>query len=256
MELGIIIGFLGISGVFLWSIWFAGAPYSSFIDYPSLAQVFGGGICATIMAARVKDVSSVPKVLLKMLMPKAPDMVPAIKTIVQCAEIARRDGVLALENKVQEIKDPFILLGIQMAVDGSDSELIESVMRAEMDAMAKRHKVGKSVLELAGKYAPAMGMIGTLVGLVIMLGNMDDPAAIGPGMAVALLTTLYGALLSNCFALPIADKMGGYSRREWEVREVILQGILAIQKGDNPRIVEQKLATCLGKKDRERLKAA
>lgn len=256
MELGLILGFIFTCAIFLWSIWFAGAPYSAFIDYPSLAQVFGGGLGATIMALRIRDVVSVARVLLKILKPSPPDMVPAIKTIVQCAEIARRDGVLALENKVSEIKDPFILLGIQMAVDGSDSELIESVMRSEMEAMAKRHKVGKSTMETIGKYGPAMGMIGTLFGLVIMLGNMDDPAAIGPGMAVALLTTLYGALLSNCFALPIADKLGGYSRREWEVREIILQGILAIQKGDNPRVVEQKLATCLGKKDRERLKAA
>ena len=122
--------------------------------------------------------------------------------------------------------------------------------------MSSRHKTGKNLLETLGRYAPAFGMIGTLLGLIIMLGNMDDPAAIGPGMAVALLTTLYGALMSNVFALPFADKLAFYAKSEMEVREVIVQGILSIQNGDNPRVVEQKLTTYLAEAEREAIKAA
>ena len=147
-------------------------------------------------------------------------------------------------------------MGIQMAVDGSDGDLIETVMRTEMTAMAARHKTGKGLLETLGRYAPAMGMIGTLLGLIIMLGNMDDPAAIGPGMAVALLTTLYGAVMSNLYALPFADKLSFYSRQEMQIREVIVQGILSIQNGDNPRVVEQKLCTYLPASQRDSVKAA
>ncbi|NQV25484.1 MAG: MotA/TolQ/ExbB proton channel family protein, partial [Rhodopirellula sp.] len=179
-----------------------------------------------------------------------PQMAPAIKTLVECAEIARKEGVMALENKAADIEDPFILLGIQMAVDGSPAELIESIMRSEMMATAARHSAGKGLLETLGRYAPAFGMIGTLLGLIIMLGNMDDPAAIGPGMAVALLTTLYGALVSNVVALPFADKLMYYSKKEMQIREVVVQGILAIQNGDNPRVVDQKLSMFLSQKER------
>ena len=163
---------------------------------------------------------------------------------------------MALENKAADIEDPFILLGIQMAVDGSPPELIESIMRSEMLATAALHSAGKGLLETLGRYAPAFGMIGTLLGLIIMLGNMDDPAAIGPGMAVALLTTLYGALVSNVVALPFADKLIYYAKKEMQIREVIVQGILAIQNGDNPRVVDQKLSTFLSKKERTLKEAA
>ena len=257
MDKATVVGLLAAVVLIVGSILIApGSSLGAFIDYPSMATVVGGGIAATMIAFPLKTFLLTPKVTLKSVLPSPPSMAPAIKTIVECAEIARREGVLALESKVADIEDPFILMGIQMAVDGSDSELIESIMRAEMQAMATRHKTGKSLMETLGRYAPAFGMIGTLVGLVIMLGNMDDPAAIGPGMAVALLTTLYGALMSNVFALPFADKLGFYSKQEMEIREVIVQGILSIQNGDNPRVVEQKLSTFLSKADREAMQAA
>ncbi len=257
MDKATIAGFVGAVALIIGSIMIApGSSLGAFIDYPSLATVVGGGIAATLVAFPLGTFLLMPKVTLKGVMPNPPSMAPAIKTIVQCAEVARREGVLALESKVADIEDPFILMGIQMAVDGSDSELIENVMRTEMQAMASRHKTGKSLMETLGRYAPAFGMIGTLLGLVIMLGNMDDPAAIGPGMAVALLTTLYGALVSNVFALPFADKLSFYSRQEMQIREVIVQGILSIQNGDNPRIVEQKLATFLTKDERDSLQEA
>jgi chemotaxis protein MotA len=138
-----------------------------------------------------------------------------------------------------------------MAVDGTDAETIETIMRSEIDAVADRHKTGKSLLDTLGRYAPAFGMIGTLMGLIIMLGNMDNPDAIGPGMAVALITTLYGAIVSNLFCLPFADKLGFYAKREIEVREIVLMGILSIQEGDNPRLLEQKLNIFLPIADRD-----
>ena len=132
-----------------------------------------------------------------------------------------------------------------MAVDGTDPELIEQVMTAELDNLTERHGVGKGMLDAMGKYAPAFGMIGTLVGLVIMLQNMDDPSKIGPGMAVALLTTMYGAIVANAFAGPLADRLARRSAEEVLIKTIIIKGVMSIQSGDNPRIVEQKLKTFL-----------
>ncbi len=242
---------MGISLLLLSIMLAPGASLGAFIDYPSMAVVVGGAIAASCIAFPLKTLLQFPKVLKKIFKPDTPDAKPVIKQLVECAEIARRDGVLALESKTQEIEDPFLLLGIQMAVDGTDAELMEKILRSEMEAVAQRHKTGKSLMETLGRYAPAFGMIGTLIGLIIMLGNMDDPEAIGPGMAVALITTLYGAIVANLIFLPFADKLGFYSKRELEVREIILRGLLAIQEGDNPRVLEQKLKICLPKSERE-----
>jgi len=222
-----------------------GSKFSAFIDYPSAAVVVGGAIAASFIAFPLKTMLSMHKVIMKVFKPYKQELAPVITQLVEFSEIARRDGILALENKTEEIDDPFVLLGIQMAVDGTDAELIESILRSEIDAVAERHRSGKSLMDTVGRYAPAFGMIGTLMGLIIMLGNMDDPNAIGPGMAVALITTLYGAVVSNMVFLPFADKLAFYSKRELQIREVILRGILSIQDGDNPRILEQKLKTVL-----------
>lgn len=222
-----------------------GSSFASFVDYPSAAVVVGGAISATLICFPVGTFLLTPKVLKKIFFPKAQSLKPVIEQLVEFSEVARRDGILALESKTADIDDPFILLGIQMAVDGTDVELMENILRSEIDAVSQRHKTGKLLMDSMGRYAPAFGMIGTLMGLIIMLGNMDDPAAIGPGMAVALITTLYGAVVSNLFFLPFADKLAFYSKRELEIREVILRGILSIQEGDNPRVLEQKLQTML-----------
>jgi chemotaxis protein MotA len=165
--------------------------------------------------------------------------------MVKYAEVARRDGILALENVTADIDDPFIVSGIQMAVDGTDPDLIEAIMMNDLEAVEARHAEGKAVFDNIGKFAPAFGMIGTLIGLVIMLKNMNDPSKIGPGMAVALITTFYGALLANLVALPLAEKLGRRSREEVLLKMIVIKGVMAIQSGDNPRIVEQKLKTFL-----------
>jgi len=165
--------------------------------------------------------------------------------LVKYAEIARRDGILALENVTSKISDPFLISGIQMAVDGTDPDLIETIMSNDLEAVQSRHAEGKALFDNAGKYAPAFGMIGTLIGLVVMLRNMSDPSAIGPAMAVALITTFYGALVANVFALPMAEKLALRSREEILLKQIIIKGVMSIQSGDNPRIVEQKLRTFL-----------
>jgi chemotaxis protein MotA len=228
-----------------------GSTFGAFIDYPSAAVVIGGAIAAACIAFPLRPILTFPKVVRKVFLPKQQDLAPLISQLVEYSEVARRDGILALESKSEDIEDPFILLGIQMAVDGTDAETIETIMRSEIDAVADRHKTGKSLLDTLGRYAPAFGMIGTLMGLIIMLGNMDNPDAIGPGMAVALITTLYGAIVSNLFCLPFADKLGFYAKREIEVREIVLMGILSIQEGDNPRLLEQKLNIFLPIADRD-----
>jgi len=222
-----------------------GATLMAFVDYPSIGMVVGGALAACCIAFPLGTLLAAPKVMKKVFLPNPKELAPVIAQLVEFAEVARRDGILALENRTSEIEDPFILLGVQMAVDGTDRDLMEAVLRSEMEAIAARHKVGKSMMETYGRYAPAFGMIGTLVGLIIMLGNMKDPDAIGPGMAVALITTLYGAIASNMVFLPFADKLGFYSKREMEVREAIIRGILSIQEGDNPRVLQQKLETML-----------
>ena len=236
---------MGICLLLLAIVLAPGSSFGAFLDYPSMAVVVGGAISACCIAFPLRSLLLAPKVLKKLFLPGVQDMRPVIAQLVECAEIARRDGVLALESKTQDIQDPFLLFGIQMAVDGTDAELMEKILRSEMEAVAQRHKIGKSLMDTMGRYAPAFGMIGTLMGLIIMLGNMDNPEAIGPGMAVALITTLYGAVVSNLFFLPFADKLAFYSKREMEVREVILRGLLSIQEGDNPRVLEQKLSMCL-----------
>ena len=250
MDKATIIGLvLGAAMMFL-SIFLGGASIGSFIDYPSASVVLGGAFGACLTNFDMKTMFLYPKVMLKTIFPKVTEIKPIILQIVELSEVARKDGILALESKAADITDPFLLMGIQMAVDGTDSELIEVILKSEMEATAKRHKTGKGLLDSYARFAPAFGMIGTLLGLIIMLGNMDDPAAIGPGMAVALITTLYGAIVSNWLFLPMAEKLAFYSKKEFEVREIILRGILSIQAGDNPRVVEQKLMTCLPVKER------
>lgn len=245
MDQALLIGILGACGLIAGAIMLAGASFASFWDSPSVVMVLGGAVMATLTAFPMKVVLMVPKVMLKALFPKTPEAEPVINQLVQFAEIARKDGILALESRMSEVGDPFLKNGLQMAIDGTDAAVMEAVLRTEIESLAGRHKTGKGILDTLNKYAPAWGMIGTLVGLVIMLGNMSDPNAIGPGMAVALLTTLYGAMLSNMICSPMGDKLAFFSKKELEVREIVVRGILAIQAGDNPRVIEQKLKTFL-----------
>ncbi len=245
MDIATLIGLILGPSLVLWGIMGGGTSMKTFIDYPSVAIVGGGAMAAAMISFPLNHLLRLPKVVKHIFMNKPRDPKELISEMVHYAEVARRDGILSLENSVREIKDEFLVTGIQMAVDGTDPELIQQIMESELDAIEERHAVGKSLLDNVGRFAPAFGMIGTLIGLVKMLSKMDDPSQIGAGMAVALLTTMYGALLANMIALPMAEKLGKRNDEEMLIKNIILRGVMAIQSGDNPRVVEQKLKTFL-----------
>ncbi|MCO6437984.1 MAG: MotA/TolQ/ExbB proton channel family protein [Phycisphaerae bacterium] len=244
MDIATIIGLVMGCGLITWAI-LSQTGLNTFVDPPSIAIVFGGATSAALISFPIRNVIGVAKVVKTCFFSKARDPHVLISDMVRYAEVARRDGILALENVTQTITDPFLVSGIQMAVDGTDPDLIENIMMNDLEAVEQRHAEGKALFDNLGKYAPAFGMIGTLIGLVIMLKNMSDPESIGPAMAVALLTTFYGALLANLMALPMADKLALRSREELLLKMIVIKGVMAIQSGDNPRIVEQKLKTFL-----------
>jgi len=244
MDLGIIFGFLGVWALITWALLSSGS-IMYYVDIPSMILVIGSSFAILFFAFPANECKKFLQVMKKAFFnsPQSPEKL--IDDLVSYAEIARRDGILSLENSTKDIDDPFIVNGIQMAVDGTDPELIEQIMESELDNLVERHDGGKALFDALGKYAPAFGMIGTLVGLVVMLQNMDDPSKIGPGMAIALLTTMYGAIIANAIALPISDRLSKRSTEEILLKTIIIKGVMSIQSGDNPRIVEQKLRTFL-----------
>lgn len=227
-----------------------GGTIDAFINVPGLLIVVGGTLGATLTANPLQDVIGSIKVFMKTLLLSGGTPQDLIQTIVGFAETARREGILALESAAEEAGDDFLAGGIKLAVDGTEPDLIMAILETELEYLESRHKVGAEFFTRAATAAPAFGMAGTLVGLVIMLGAMDDPAAIGPSMAIALLTTLYGSLIANVFLDPFAAKLKTYSAQEILTKRMIIEGIMSIQSGDNPRIVEQKLAVFLSPTNR------
>jgi len=257
MDIASVIGVLLGASLLLIAIAIApGASFGAFIDYPSLMVVVGGAVCAVLISFPLKSFLGLATITKNVFFNRQASIAELIEQIVSLAETARRDGLLALENRLEDVSNTFVILGIQMAVDGTRPEVIEDIMRTEMDAVATRHRNGKSVIDQLGRFAPAFGMIGTLMGLIIMLGNMSDPSSIGAGMAVALITTLYGAILSNLFCLPFAEKLGFINKHELLAMEITVRGIMGIQSGDNPRVIEQKLNTYLPPKLRAAVQEA
>jgi chemotaxis protein MotA len=242
MDIGSVIGLVVGSCLIVGSVLIGGGNIRGFIDSSSIALVAGGTICVMFICYPMSQVFSTFKVIKNVFFNSQKNVLTMIEQLVSLSETARRDGLLALEGRIEELDDSFLAVGIRMAVDGMTPDVVEAVMRTEMDAVEGRHAVGKSLFDTLGKYAPAFGMIGTLIGLVIMLADMN-PATIGSGMAVALLTTLYGAIAANFVFLPMADKLAFYSHRELTCMEIVVRGVLAIQAGENPRVIKQKLLT-------------
>lgn len=244
--IGLVIAFISVG----LSIVLGGDPLA-LINIPSIIVVFGGAGGAVIAAFPISKMTKAHTVILKSVFNETPDIEGVIRDLVKFAEIARREGILSLENHIGDMKEEFVVRGIKMAVDGTDPELIRVIMETELEGLMDRHMQGKMILDQFAKYAPAFGMIGTLLGLIFMLGSMEDPAAIGPSMAVALITTLYGAIIANAFAGPLADKLYQNDQAEVLMKTVIIAGVMAIQSGDNPRVVESKLLTYLPPSARE-----
>lgn len=238
--IGIVLGFL-----LLLIAMVMGGSFGAYVDAPSVVIVVGGCIAALLTAFPLASLLNFPSIAKKVIKGGGTNPNKLIEQLVSFAEVARRDGILALEGMTAEMTDDLLVIGIKMAVDGTDPELIEQIMEADVENMMTRHAVGKGIFDSAGRYAPAFGMIGTLIGLIAMLANMSDPSAIGAGMAAALLTTMYGAIIANVLFLPLADKLALRSEEEVLVKSIIIKGVMSIQSGDNPRVVEQKLKTFL-----------
>ena len=244
--IGIALGLILIIGAIV-----TGGELGDFIHIPSLAITIGGTVAAILITYPVSKVKAVFAVVKKTFNAPDMDLVPWHQQVVEIATIARRDGVLALEEKIPEIDDPFFKRGLQMMVDGSPPETVEMILDDEIEKLEERHGVGHSLFRNMGSYAPAFGMIGTLIGLVQMLKNLSSPDMIGAGMAVALLTTFYGAFFANLFCIPIQGKLEQRTLEELLLRKMLLTGVLAIQAGDSPRVVGEKLLTFIPPSERE-----
>lgn len=258
MDLTVVIGSIATFLLLAYSL-YAGANgdvVGAFWDMASAVMVIGGGAFVTMMACRADCLISFTGLVKAFFFKKKQDPVALITQVVKLADVARREGILSLQNSINEIQNPFLQNGIQMVVDGTDAETVAAVLESEIDGIAQRHAEAKTVPDMLAKYGPAFGMIGTLVGLVVMLKNMSDPSAIGPGMAIALLTTLYGAIMANVIGLPMVDKMATNNDEEMFFLSIAKTGILCLQAGDNPRMLEMKLSVMLPPKKRAALAAA
>ena len=242
MDLATLLGLLGAIGIVLAAI-LSGGDLGLFINAPSIFVVVGGTIGAVMMKFTIRQFLGAFKVAMRAFIFKLDKPEDLIEQSVEMANEARKGGLLALEGK--ETSNEFLAKGIQMMVDGHDADVVKQTLMTDLNAAVERHDVGKNIFKSIGDAAPAMGMIGTLIGLVQMLSSMSDPASIGPSMAVALLTTLYGAMIANMFAIPIADKLSLRANEERMVKTMIIDSLLGIQEGRNPRVFEEILKTYL-----------
>lgn len=242
MDLATIVGLIGCWIIVIFAMVLGGDP-AMFVNIPSLLIVVGGSIFAVLMKYELGQFLSAGKVAGKAFSFKLPKPDAMIDEIVELAGDARKNGLLALEGK--EVSYDFLAKGIQLLVDGHDPDVVKALLGKDMKLAADRHKIGTTIFFQMGDTGPAMGMIGTLIGLVAMLANMDDPKSIGPSMAVALLTTLYGAMMANMLCIPIGDKCVLRMDEEGRLQAMVLDALLAIQAGQNPRVIESILRTYL-----------
>jgi chemotaxis protein MotA len=254
MDIATILGIVSGCGVIIWAMALGGSLVI-FWDVPSVAITVGGMLASTFIQFSLPQVLGIFSVIKKTFVTKIPTPLELIKNMVEYATINRRDGALALEQEVGKLRDTFFAKALQLIVDGQGPDDIRDFLSMEIQYMQDRHAVGKKILEYMGAAAPAFGMVGTLIGLVQMLRNLSSPDQIGAGMAVALLTTFYGAVMANLIFLPLAGKLSLYSKAETTSKEMIVEGICSIAKGDNPTIVREKLQVFLSQGKRAEKKA-
>ncbi len=243
MDLGTLIGILMGCGLVTGAIMIGGG--AGFFDVPSIMITCGGAISATLIHFPLPKIVKTFGVVRKAFVSRDKDYLSVFKRLSDFAIRARRDGILGLESEVETLEDAFMQKGLRMAVDGNSAEVIEAVLEQDIASMVERHQIGHGIFQALANYAPAFGMIGTLIGLVQMLRNLNDPSSIGQGMSVALITTLYGSLVANLFALPLGGKLEQRTGEEVALRRMVLQGILSIQQGDSPRVAQEKLRSYL-----------
>lgn len=247
MDLATLLGLIGALAAILVSILMGGSA-ATFINVPGLIIVLGGTFAVTLMKFPLAHTLGAFNIAAKAFVHKPESPSELIGQSVELATISRKEGLLGLEQV--EVKNAFLSKGVQFLVDGHEPELVERMLSKEIDLTIERNEDGIQIFKAIGDVAPAMGMIGTLIGLVQMMANMDDPKAIGPAMAVALLTTLYGSVIANAIALPIADKLRHRSREESTNRSLVLESVRSIQEGMNPRVMEELLNSYLPSKKR------
>jgi len=242
VDLATLLGVLGAFGVVAGAMTMSGG-IGIYVDVASILIVFAGTIFVVLLKFNVRQFLGCFKVAGKAFMFKLVAPLDLIEEVVALADIARKNGLLALEDK--EVSDDFLKSGIQLLVDGHDAEVVRQLLTKDMLETVKRHDNGAKIWKQIGDVAPAMGMVGTLIGLVAMLANMSDPSAIGPSMAIALLTTLYGSMIANMLAIPISDKVALRKEEEGRIKSMIIDAIIGIQAGQNPRVIDSILRNYL-----------
>jgi len=241
-PVGLIVGF----GALLLAAVLEGGEISGFIQGTAALIVFGGTFGATLVSFPLKRVVLLPRLIMEAFFERSGTS-PAeiVEQFVRLAQVARREGLLALEEEANKLEDPFVKKGLLLVVDGIDAEVIETVLATDIQALKERHEAGYGILEAMGGYAPTMGIIGTVMGLIHVLSSLSDPSQLGPAIAVAFVATLYGVSSANLLWIPMATKLKAKSKHEVFLRELAVVGLLSVQAGDNPRIVREKLEAFL-----------
>lgn len=255
MDLNTLIGGFLTSMIVLVAMASGPGGVGIFIDVPSLAIVFGGTIGVTMLAFPGNDLKPFVKIMLVTAMRKKVTPTEEIDRIVDYANLARKEGLLALEAKLESVDDTFFSKGIQLVIDGFGADTVRDIMELEAEWEKQRHETGRKIMDQMGAFAPAFGMIGTLVGLVQMLQDLSDPSSIGIGMATALLTTLYGAMGANMLFIPVAGKLEMVAKQGSLLRSLMIEGIVAIQSGEKPQLIKEKLKGFLAPSVREQIEA-
>ncbi len=227
--------------------------FGNFVDIPSVAITIGGSLGATLACYKLPDFLNGLKAFTLIFKEKKYDPSEIIKSIIDLANVGRKDGLLALEEAANGLDDEFLKKGILLVVDGTDPELVRAILETDLMCLEDRHKSVTSVWEKWAEMGPAWGMIGTLIGLINMLQKLDDPSAIGPQMSVALITTLYGSLIANWLCTPVVGKLNANNSLEVVSRQITIEGLLSIQAGENPRVIEEKLKSFLSPANRSQI---
>lgn len=253
VDIASIVGLILCGVVFVFGIVTSGGlgAFGHFIDIPSVFITFGGALCCVLASYSLTNFLGGLKSFKLVLKTPTFNTPETIEKIIELSNIARKEGLLSLEEAATDLEDEFLKKGILLIVDGTDPELVRAIMETELTSMENRHKSKVGFWESLGAMGPAWGMIGTLVGLINMLQKMDDPSAVGPGMATALVTTLYGSLLANWVCAPVASKLKENNGEEVMMKEIMIEGLLSIQAGENPRVIEEKLKSFLSPDDKK-----
>lgn len=253
MDIATLVGLIACIGLVLFAI-IEGAGVSglinNFVDFQSVLITVGGSFCSVLAATSLKNFINGLKSISITMKSSTLNTQSIIERIISLSNVARKEGLLSLEEAANDLEDQFLKKGILLIVDGTDPELVRAIMETELDSIDGRHKVNIGFWENLSSMGPAWGMIGTLIGLVNMLQNMSDASSIGPAMSVALLTTLYGSLIANWICTPVANKLKENNKDEMLVKEIMIEGLLSIQAGENPRVIEEKLKSFLAPSER------